>query len=280
MTEPKSDTLDAPGATLGYDVRRVDGSRHPVLLLVGSPMGADGFPALAARFTDRTVVTYDPRGAGRSPRTDGAMENTPEEHADDLRRLIGVVGDAPVDLFATSGGAVNALALVARHPALVRTLVAHEPPVGPVLPDAATMLAACRDIQATYRQHGFGPAMAKFIAVATHDGPLPADYLDRPAPDPAMFGLPTADDGTRDNPLVGLNMITCTHFEPDFEALRAAPTRIVVAVGAASGGELAARGGRAVAERLGSEPVVVPGGHDGFIHEPEAFAAVLRGVLD
>jgi pimeloyl-ACP methyl ester carboxylesterase len=62
-------------------------------------------------------VTYDPRGAGHSKRTDGASETTVEEQADDLHRLINALGTGPVDIFASSGGAVNALALVARHPA-------------------------------------------------------------------------------------------------------------------------------------------------------------------
>ena len=88
MTDPKTHTLDVPGAVLTYDVRSSDASTHPVLLIIGSPMGASGFVTLASHFTDRTVVTYDPRGADRSRRTDGAAQTTPDEHADDLHRLI------------------------------------------------------------------------------------------------------------------------------------------------------------------------------------------------
>ena len=113
MTEPKTHTLDVPGAVLHYDVRSSDSSTQPVLLLFGSPMGAGGFAALAEHFADRTVVTYDPRGAERSKRTDGALQSTPDEHADDLHRLISALDAGPVDMFASSGGAVNALALVA-----------------------------------------------------------------------------------------------------------------------------------------------------------------------
>src|SRR6516164_11192215 len=167
MTEPKTHTLDAPGAVLYYDVRSNDASAEPVLLLIGSPMGADGFVTLAGHFTDRTVVTYDPRGAGRSKRTDGASETTVEEHADDLHRLIDALGAGPVDIFASSGGAVNALALVARHPERVRILVAHEPPAAQELPDREQALAAFEGIQETYQREGFGPAMAKFIALVS-----------------------------------------------------------------------------------------------------------------
>ena len=84
MTEPKTDTLEVPGAVLTYDVRRNDAAGAPVLLMIGSPMGAAGFTTLAGHFADRTVVTYDPRGSERSRRTDGATETTPDEHADDL----------------------------------------------------------------------------------------------------------------------------------------------------------------------------------------------------
>ena len=66
MSEAETYTLDAPGAVLHYDVRRNDASQQPVLLLIGSPMGATGFGTLAGHFTDRSVVTYDPRGAERS----------------------------------------------------------------------------------------------------------------------------------------------------------------------------------------------------------------------
>jgi pimeloyl-ACP methyl ester carboxylesterase len=286
MTEPKTYTLDAQGAVLHYDVRANESSTEPVLMLIGSPMGATGFGTLAGHFTDRTVVTYDPRGAERSKRTDGAAESTPDEHADDLHRLISALGAGAVDIFASSGGAVNALALVARHPEQVRTLVAHEPPAAQVLPDREAALAASRSIQQIYRTSGFGPAMAKFITLVGHQGAIPADFADQPAPDPAMFGLPVEDDGSRDDPLVGQNMVTCTHYEHDFDALRAASTRIIMAIGEESEGQLAYRGGVAVAERLGSTPVTFPGDHAGFLGgeygmtgKPDAFAAALRDVL-
>jgi pimeloyl-ACP methyl ester carboxylesterase len=286
VTEMTTYTLEVPGAVLTYDVRRNDATTEPVLLLIGSPMGAGGFGTLAGYFTDRTVVTYDPRGSERSKRTDGVPQNEVEEHADDLHRLISELNAGPVDLFASSGGAVNALALVAKHPEQVRTLVAHEPPDAAVLPDAERALAAARDIHETYMRKGMGAGMAKFIALVSLQGEIPADYGDRPDPDPAMFGLPTEDDGSRDEPLLGQNILSGTAYQPDFDALRAASTRIVIAAGAESAGTLANRGAVAVAERLGTTPVVFPSGHAGFLGgeygqsgEPEAFAAKLREVL-
>jgi pimeloyl-ACP methyl ester carboxylesterase len=287
MADPKTHTLDVPGAVLTYDVRSNESSTEPALLIIGSPMGAAGFVTLADHFADRTVVTYDPRGVERSPRTDDATETTPDEHADDLHRLIAELDAGPVDLFASSGGAVNALALVAQHPEQVRTLVAHEPPAAQVLPDREAALAATVGIRDTYQRSGTGPAMAQFIVLVSHDGEIPTDFADQPAPDPAMFGMSADDDGSRNDPLLGQNIVSCTHYEHDFDALRAASTRVVIGVGSTSGNAMAGRGGIGVAERLGSDPVTFPGGHDGFLGgeygstgEPDAFAATLREVLD
>ena len=286
MTQPETHSLDVPGAVLHYDVRSNDASTQPVLLIIGSPMGATGFGTLAGHFTDRTVVTYDPRGAERSKRTDGALRSTTDEHADDLHRLISALDAGPVDIFATSGGAVNALALVAKHPEQVHTLVAHEPPAAQELPDREPVLAACEAIHETYQREGFGPAMAKFIALASYEGPIPASFANQPGPNPANFGLPTQDDGCRDDPLVGLNMPSTADYQHDFAALHEAPTRIVVGVGAQSANMMAGRAGIAVAERLGTAPVTFPGGHDGFLGgeygrtgDPDAFATTLRKVL-
>ena len=254
--------------------------------MIGSPMGAGGFGTLAGHFTDRTVATYDPRGAERSRRSDDAMESNPDLHADDLHRLISALAAGPVNLFASSGGAVNALALVARHPEDVRILVAHEPPAAQALPDREEALATVMDIHQTYQRSGWGPAMAKFIAVIGHEGRSRTTGPTGPLHNPATFGLPTEDDGSRNDVLFGQNIIATTHYRPDFEALRAASTRIVLAARADSEGEMAHRAALGIAERLGTTPVIFPSHHGGFLGgeygqsgEPEAFARKLREVL-
>jgi uncharacterized protein YndB with AHSA1/START domain/pimeloyl-ACP methyl ester carboxylesterase len=279
-------TLDVPGATLTYDVRRNDASTEPILLLIGSPMGASGFGTLSQHFSDRTVATYDPRGVERSVKTDPTSPVTPDVHADDLHRLIQAIGEGPVDLFASSGGAVNALALMSKHPEDVRTLVAHEPPLASILPDREHAMAATSAAAETYRRSGWGAGMAHFIAISSHEGPFTAEIVGQPAPDPAMFGMPTEDDGSRTDPLLGQNLVTCTHYEPDFGALESASAQIVVAAGEESEGQMANRGAFAVAERLGTKPVMFPSNHGGFLGDeygqpgqPDAFAAKLRDVL-
>ena len=283
-TEPTTRTLDVPGATLAYDVRRNDESSEPPLFLIGSPMGAAGFGTLSGHFADRTIVTYDPRSSERSELTDPTTPPTPDEHAEDLHRIIQEVG-GPVDLFASSGGAVNALALVARHPEDVRTLVAHEPPLPSVLPDRDAAIASAQAVHETYMQRGWGAGMAHFIAVVSHEGEFPDDFAKQPGPDPAMFGMPTEDDGSRTDPLLGLALVGSIGYELDLDALRAASTRIVMAAGNEEG-TMANRGAHGVAEQLGTTVVAFPSGHGGFLGgeygqqgEPDAFAAKLREVL-
>ena len=286
MTTPtiSTHTLDVPGATITYDLRGTLGNGTP-LLIIGSPMGADGFTTLAGHFPERPVVTYDPRGVGRSSRTDGTGELSPDDHADDLTHLVETIGGGPVDVFASSGGAVNALAWVAKRGEQVRTLVAHEPPLAAILPDRAALTAAIEDMRRTYQRDGLGAGMATFIVLVGLDGEMPDGYR-TPTVDPAQFGLPTEDDGSRDDPLLAQNVRTITGYQPDVEALRASPTRIVLARGATSGQTMAARGADAMAVLLGTEPAIFPGNHGGFMGDeygqpgdPDAFAARLRDVL-
>ena len=286
MADVSTRTLEVPGAVLTYDVRQPAArSGHRPLFILGSPMAASGFDQLVGHFTDRTVITYDPRGAERSALApDGIV--TGEIHGEDMHRVVEDSALGPVDVFGSSGGGAFALHWVVTFPGDVATLVSHEPPLSTILEDAVMAARVNDDIIATYQRDGYGPALAKFIALVMHSGPLPDDYLDRPAPDPAVFGLPTEDDGSRDDPLLSRNL-AIPPFVPDLDALRASTVRIVPAIGAEGEGTLARRGGEALARELGVEPVVFPGDHGGFTvspmgpnNDPAAFAGILREVLD
>lgn len=286
LSEITTRTLDVPGAVLTYDVHEPDSpGNHLPLFVFGSPMGASGFAQLVSHIDDRVVITYDPRMSERSRLDDGG-EVTTQIHADDIHRVTEAVGLGRVDAFGSSGGAVAALAWAVEHPADIRTLVAHEPPLTTLLDDAETLAEVSTDIVDTYRARGFGPAMAKFIQLVTQPGPLPREYLARPEPDPVQFGLPAEDDGSRDDPLLAYNM-AMPPYRPDAAALVASGVRIVVAIGTEGDGTMARRGGEALATLLDIEPVVFPGDHGGFTandwtpdKDPAAFAAKLRAVLD
>jgi pimeloyl-ACP methyl ester carboxylesterase len=286
MTEPITRTVQGPGAVLTYDVREPEtpSDRRP-LFIFGSPMGASGFEQLVSHFRDRTVITYDPRGMERSTREPDS-ELTAQVHADDYHRVIEAAGVGPVDAFGSSGGGMCALHWVVAHPEDVRTLVSHEPPLVALLEDREMAIKVNADIVDTYQREGYGPAMAKFIQLVMQQSPLPDDYLDQPAPNPTQFGLPTEDDGSRDDPLLSGNL-TMPEFVPDAAALRSSPVRLIPAIGALGAGGLARRGGEALAKLLGVEPVIFPGDHGGFAanewspnNDPAAFAAKLKELLD
>lgn len=282
-------TLETPDVDLVYDLRGPSptaGGRPP-LLMVGHPMDAGGFEALASHFGDRTVITYDPRGIGRSVRKDGRDDRTPQMHAADLHALVTALGVGAVDVFASSGGAINTLALVAEHPEDVRTLVAHEPPLLTLLPDADRALAAEREVQAAYHRKGFGAGMARFIAMTSWQGEFTDVYAAQPDPDPARFGLPTEDDGGRDDPLLSGTANAITRYRPDVQALATAPTRVIIAVGVESRTTMTGRAAAATAQALNEPLTEFPSHHGGFVGgesgyagEPEAFAARLREVID
>src|ERR1700674_82841 len=184
-------TLETAEADIVYDVQgplpAADG--RPPLVMIGQPMDASGFGTLASHFPDRTVVTYDPRGLGRSSRKDGRVDNAPTGQADDVHAVIEALGVGPVEMFASSGGAVTALALVAAYPNDVTTLVAHEPPLIPVLPDAEAAERARTGFRDAYEARGSGAGMAAFIARTSWQGEFTDDYFATPAPDPAQVGM-------------------------------------------------------------------------------------------
>ena len=285
MTESTTRTLDAPGATITYDVRPGGDGSQPPLMLIGSPMGAAGFVSLSSHFPDRTVVTYDPRGSERSTKDDPSTESNPNQHADDLHRIIRrSVGGL------TCSPAVAARSTRSRWSPRTRMTSGPWSPTSRRWPPSCPMRRMrrrrCEPSATRTSRGGFGAGMAHFMAVTGHRGEFPDDIGQQPAPDPAQFGMPADDDGSRNDVMLDQNIINTTHYQPDFDALRKSPTRIIMAAGAESQDEMANRGAYGVARELGTEVVVFPSHHGGFLGgeygwpgEPDAFAARLREVL-
>ena len=240
---------------------------------------------------DHTVVTYDPHGLGQSTVDDPSQPITPEVEADDLARIIDAVGGGPADVFGTSGGAVAGLALAAHQPDKVRTLIAHEPPVTELVQDAPHIRAAVDEVEVAYEQYGSGAGWGKFVSSRRcTTGWCPRPARRRPSghrPDRRIEGSETEqtppepnEKQEADNELFFLRMLKpFTRYEPQVEALRAGAPRVVVAVGEASGEEIAKRSSVALAERLATTAVVFPGDHGGFMADPAGFAAAIRKEL-
>lgn len=242
--------------------------RGPLLALVGSPMDAAAFAPVADLLAaDRTVLTTDPRGIGRSPLHDPEQESTPELRAADLALLIEHADAGPADVLGSSGGAVTALALLQARPELVRTVVAHEAPLERLLPDRDALRAHLEDMIATYAAGDAVGAWQRFLDAAGI--PVPAEAM--VATDPEQRAT------ERRWFLHEMRATTC--WDADVEALRAAGDRLVVGIGEESAGEVCDRTSRALAALLDREPVLFPGGHTGFADDPAAFVPRLREVL-
>jgi pimeloyl-ACP methyl ester carboxylesterase len=284
----KRHTLTTAEVDLAYDVHgplpAPDG--RPPLVMIGHPMTADAFATLSAIFADRTVVTYDPRGLERSERRDGRVDHQPDVQAQDLHALVGALAAGPVDMFASRGGAVAALALVAAHPGDVRTLVAHEPPLISVLPDAAAARRARAAVRDGYAAGGFGAGMAAYVALTSWQGEFTDEYFTEPGLNPRRFGAPW-DDGKRDDPLLSDRSWPVGDHQLDIEALTTAPTRVVIATSEDTRDTMAGRAAVATAALLGQEVTVFPAqpldllGY-WFEHEGDsaAFAGKIRAELD
>lgn len=266
-------SLDVPGARLHYEVR----GAGPLLFVIGSPMGSADFAGFAdALASDRTVVTYDPRGLAGSTIENPAQDATPDLRADDVVAILDALGAESVDVFGSSGGAVTGLALVTRHPGRVRTLIAHEPPLLELLPDAEAQRASTEAIIETFHRDGPEAAFVHFMTAAGFDmsdpnvgpppGPEPTEEeLAKRMADAARFFTHELRDTTR--------------YVPDVAALRASSTEVLVGIGVDSGPLLTHHTSTALCELLGSSPVEFPGGHGGFMEVPDAFADRLREVL-
>jgi pimeloyl-ACP methyl ester carboxylesterase len=268
----KSATLKVPGATLYYEVQ----GTGPVLLIIpGGPQDAGVFAELSHHLADRyTVVTYDPRGNSRSTFDGEIRPLVVDEQADDAARLLEALGGGPTYVFGTSGGAQIGLNLAARHPELVKALVAHEPPTIMLLDDPTEAIAADKALFDTYQRDGVDAAMGQFFAEhglddAATDAPpefeMPPDEMETFARVSGNFEYWLAH-----------GMMPLSLYTPDVDGLRSGRPRIVVAIGEQSVGQPIEEMSLALSRKLGIDPVSYPGDHMGFGPQAADFAVALH----
>ncbi|MFF4341201.1 alpha/beta fold hydrolase [Kitasatospora sp. NPDC001540] len=273
MTDPTTGSLRVHGATLHYEVR----GRGPLLLLIpGGAGGAASFDGIAGDLAaEHTVATYDPRGISRSPLDDPGADQCVAEHADDALRVLDLLSPGePARVFGASSGAIAALHLLAAHPERLERVVAHEPPVVEVLPDAAEHRALIARVQETFRTQGLRPAMIEFAAGLKKGGDTTAPEAGTALPPQAaaraertMANLPY---------FLGSIVPSFMAYAPDIHRLGALSDRLVLVGGRDSRGELPHRATAFLAERLGTELQHFPGGHTGLTTHPAEFGELLR----
>ena len=169
-----------------------------LLILQGGAGNADGSEVLANELADDfTVVTYDRRGLSRSTPI-RAERYEIATHADDAARLIGALSGEPVFVFASSLGALIGVELAARHPGLVRLLIAHEPGLYALLegPERDEAFRGHKEALETFQREGIPAAMKLMFARSGTDiDDREAEIPDcRPIPRPwnsilSIFGI-------------------------------------------------------------------------------------------
>jgi pimeloyl-ACP methyl ester carboxylesterase len=278
MTEPITGHLRVDGATLHYEVR---GSGPLLLLIPGGAGDAASFDGIADDLaTGYTVASYDPRGMSRSPLDDPQATQRVAQHADDVFRLLELLSPGtPARVAGCSSGAIVALHLLTTHPGRIERVVAHEPPVVEVLPDAAEHRVLLARVQDTFREEGLMPAVAQFAAGLRRPGaaaPVAAEAAVELPPQAAARAERTMANMPY---FLGRIVPSFMAYVPDLDRLAALSDRLVLAGGADSRGELPYRPAAFLAERSGTELIHFPGGHTGLSTHPAEFGELLRKVL-
>ncbi|MBO2455670.1 alpha/beta hydrolase [Actinomadura barringtoniae] len=267
----KTNTLQVPGGELYYEIQ----GAGPLLLISQS---GEGDARRSRHLVDRligdyTVITYDRRGLAHS-RTDEPA--TMATHADDVHRLLAALTNEPVAMLGCSMGAAIGLHLAVRHPEQLSTLVAHEP-VTPWMLGAAERAHHCRELeecQEVFHRDGWQAAlkpMVKTLGINPAAQDLePGVQLPPITPERAAgFAYFIAHDFTA---------VREDHL--DASALQKSPVRIIPATGRTTprqvfdhkcAVELAALRGVPLEE--------FPGGHNGNMTHPTAYADRLRTLL-
>jgi pimeloyl-ACP methyl ester carboxylesterase len=259
-------------------------------MISGGGGDAGHFSEVAARLADAyTVLTYDRRGNSRSTVDDPSRPMRMAEQSADAQAVLRHNDFTSALVFGGSGGALIGLDLAARHSAAVEGFIAHEPPVLGLLSEVDRALFA--EIVEITEREGAWPAYVRFIA-SIDRGDKPG-VLHHPLGRRLVGGLMRAGVrvarlGPRSVREMGRAMGNAEYlmtrevapflaFSPDFAGLAGMP--VVVGVGAESRPYFPARGGEAVAARLGVPVVEFPGKHAGYVESPAAFAVRLREVL-
>ncbi|MFD5145635.1 alpha/beta fold hydrolase [Streptomyces sp. NPDC058401] len=287
MSAPTTGRLRVPGACLHYEVR----GRGPLLLLIpGGTGGAAAFDGVAdALAAEYTVASYDPRGLSRSPLDApepgrSVAEQSVAEHAEDALRLLDLLSPAePARIFGSSSGAIAALHLLTARPERLVRLVAHEPPVVEVLPDAPVHRALLARVRDTLDAEGLVPAMGVFAAGLKKEGEADGNGQAPATPGPELppAELPPAAAARAARTMADLPYFLgrivpgFMAYSPDLGRLEAVSDRLVLAGGADSRGELPYRTAAFLADRFGSELLHFPGGHTGLTTHPAGFGEVL-----
>ena len=264
-------TLTVPGAELYYETI---GTGPLLVFIAGAQGSAMVYQALAQHLQHSfTVLTYDRRGFTRSTLLgEQDYDHRLETDAQDVARLIEYLDRGPAIVFGSSSGAIVALTVLARHPEVVSTLIAHEPPACRLLPDAETRIAQNYEVYETYKTQGIPAAMHDFAPrwLAPSDRTMLAASAQSPAgPQIARNMTYWFEHELRQYPAVSF----------DLQSLQDQSAKLCLVAGEEMRDYPPYAITVALAKRLGLVVTELPGGHIGYAAQADAFATALVDML-
>lgn len=273
MSASTTGQLKVPGASLYYEV---SGSGPSLLLIPGGAGEAGPYRGLVHQLADRfTVVTYDRRGFSGSLLDEPPIDDRRlEADGSDVRHLLQQVARRPSYVFGSSSGAIVALDVLARYPEYVLKLVAHEPPLLTLLPDAKERLSFIDEVYETYRRSGVDAAFNQF-SVGT--GLTAISGL------PSRIQVPASAVARMEENRVFWfehELRQYPRYVPNATALWAERARLILAGGRDSRDKFPYLPNIVLARMFGLNLVDFPGGHVGYVTHPREFAEQLAEVLD
>lgn len=273
----RTDRVAIQGDDLVFDVR---GRGAPIVLLPGTPGDASVYDLVADPLAgEHTVITYDPRGFGRSTGREPRRYEIGQQ-AGDVIEVLHAAGFDRALVFGNSAGAEVGLELAKNHPDIVEGLVVHEPPVIRVLPDADTFQRKVAEIYRTAWTEGPKQAFLDFLLLTQlpFNAGKPFTQAEVDAIRPNADALPGFDFADF---YVKYQMLPLTNYGPDLAAIAENAVKVVVGAGALSLDLPFGRTSRRIADELRVSFTTFPG-HHGAHTDPttaDAWLTTLREAL-
>ncbi|MCJ1655508.1 alpha/beta hydrolase [Staphylococcus sp. NRL 16/872] len=272
------ETLELKGAKLRY--HKV--GNGPVLICIPGANGTgDIYMPLAQQLKDKfTVVAVDRRGYGQSELTEPLPDevSNPDSRyrvkrdAQDIAELANHLSDEPVYVLGSSSGAIVAMHVLKEHSDIVKRIAFHEPPINTFLPNAKYWQDKNAEIIDIAVNEGMPQAM-KLFGETLNTSQLDRQYMSKPAQ-----AEDDAESKKRFEEMLGwfkYEIRQYTESDISIDDLNKHKDIITLLNGTASRDSFPQEVNFYISEQTGIKIIDIPGGHLGYVQEPEGFANVV-----